>query len=199
MTQHTETIVDRLRAETRPHHDRLEEVAASDRLSTGDLSAEEYVNLLKANYAAHRQLEKSVAAVAEMQQLSQERQKLGLLEKDLQQAGAEPEKVWQQLEDKLPRPQLDTPHQALGAQYVMEGATLGGMVILKSLQQHPQLAQYQPFHYYGCYGGDTGRQWSSFKKILLERAQTPEEQDQVLEGARTAYQLFEKAFVAVQL
>ena len=198
MNEHT-TIIDSLRSETRPHHDRLEEVAASDKLETGTLSAEEYLKLLKANYAAHRQLEKAVSSVGEMQQLSEERQKLGLLEKDLQQAGLAPESVWKQLESQLPDPQLDTQHQALGAQYVMEGATLGGVVILKSLQQHPQLQQYQPFHYYGCYGGDTGRQWSGFKKLLLERAQTPQQHEQVLDGARTAYQLFEKAFLAVQV
>ena len=193
------TIIDRLRSETRPHHDRLEEVAASDRLATGSLSADEYVKLLKANYVAHRQLENAVSSVASMQQLSEERQKLGLLEKDLQQSGVVPQSVWEQFNGQLPAPQFNSHHQALGAQYVMEGATLGGVVILKSLQQHPQLQQYQPFHYYGCYGGDTGRQWSGFKKHLLEQAQTTQQQEQVLEGARTAYELFEKAFLAVQV
>ncbi|AHM62466.1 Heme oxygenase [Flammeovirgaceae bacterium 311] len=197
MTTEQPTIVERLRAETRPQHDRLEEVAASDKLAAGTLSPEEYLKLLRANYAAHRQLEKSVGRVAEMEALLEERQKTRLLEEDLKQAAEDPEQVWQQLEDKLPALQLENKYQALGAQYVMEGATLGGVVILKALKQHPQLQSYQPFHYYGCYGSDTGRRWSHFKQLLLEEVQTPEQQEEALKGTLGAYQLFEKAFVAV--
>lgn len=199
MISENKTILDRLRTETRHHHDRLEEVAASEKLASGALSAEEYKKLLAANYAAHRRLEHAVATTAGMEQLAAERRKAGMLEKDLQQAGLEPEQVWQQLNSELPNITLESRHKALGVQYVMEGATLGGVVILKALNQHPQLQGLQPFHYYGCYGGDTGKRWSSFKQLLQQEAQTPEQQDQILEGANTAYQLFEKAFLAVHM
>ncbi|WP_224997586.1 biliverdin-producing heme oxygenase [Cesiribacter sp. SM1] len=198
MTTDNPTIVERLRSETRTQHDRLEEVAASDKLAEGTLSPEEYLKLLRANYAAHRQLEGLVGKSGEMEALLEERQKTRLLEKDLEQAGEDPERVWQQLRNELPDLALENKYQALGAQYVMEGATLGGVVILKSLNQHPQLQPYQPFHYYGCYGGDTGRRWSQFKQLLLQEVQTPEQQEEALKGTLGAYKLFEKAFVAVQ-
>lgn len=50
---------------------------------------------------------------------------------------------------------------ALGALYVMEGATLGGNVIVKHLKQIPELKQL-PFHYYGIYQEQTGPHWKSF-------------------------------------
>jgi heme oxygenase len=196
MTPDNPTIVERLRAETRAQHDRLEEVAASDKLADGSLSPDGYLKLLRANYAAHRQLESLVGELPEMEILLEERQKTRLLEKDLEQAGEAPERVWQQLKGALPHLELENKYQALGAQYVMEGATLGGVVILKSLNQHPQLQPYQPFHYYGCYGGDTGRRWSQFKQLLLQEVQTPDQQEEALKGTLGAYQLFEKAFVA---
>jgi heme oxygenase (biliverdin-IX-beta and delta-forming) len=192
-------ILDRLRAETRPQHDRLEEVAASDKLADGRLTAEEYEMLLQANYIAHRQLEGAVQQVSGMAELTQDRQKLPLLEQDLQQAGLQPDAIWQQQKDKLPPLALQSRHEALGAQYVMEGATLGGVVILKALNEHPQLQGHQPFHYYGCYGGDTGRQWNGFKQLMRQQVQTPEQEEEVLQGCRRAYQLFEKAFLAVQM
>lgn len=199
MTTDKPSIMERLRAETRPQHDRLEEVAASDKLANGTLSPDGYLKLLEANYAAHRKLENVVGSLPEMNELLQERQKAQLLEKDLRQAGEEPEPVWQKLKNKLPEVKLDNKYQALGAQYVMEGATLGGVVILKSLNQHPQLQAYQPFHYYGCYGGDTGRRWSQFKQLLLQETQTPEQEQAVMDGALKAYSLFEKAFLAVRM
>lgn len=198
MTTDQPTILERLRSETRDNHDRLEEVAASDKLASGALSAAEYIKLLKANYVAHRKLEKAVLDVPGLFSILEERQKRGLLERDLKQAGENPDNVWEQLESKLPEVEIENQYKALGVQYVMEGATLGGVVILKSLNQHTNLSDYQPFHYYGCYGTDTGKRWSSFKHLLLYETQTPEQEAQVLEGAKTAYQLFEKAFLAVQ-
>lgn len=192
-------ILDRLRAETRPQHDRLEEVAASDKLADGTLTAKEYEKLLEANYIAHRQLEGAVRRVEGMAELVEDRQKLPWLEQDLQQANIDPDRVWQQQKDQLPRLDLQNRHQALGAQYVMEGATLGGVVILKALNQHPQLQTHQPFHYYGCYGGDTGRQWNGFKQLLRQQVETPEQEEEVLLGCRSAYEIFEKAFLAVQM
>lgn len=192
-------ILERLRTSTRSNHDRLEAVAASDKLANGALSAAEYIKLLKANYLAHRQLEAAVLALPGMETLLVGRQKTALLEADLQQAGIATAAVWEQLNPLLSAPQPENRYQALGMQYVMEGATLGGVVILKALQQHPHLQDYHPFHYYGCYGGDTGRRWSSFKQLLQQEAQSPQAEKEILEGAKTAYQLFEKAFLAVQI
>ncbi|EMR03376.1 biliverdin-producing heme oxygenase [Cesiribacter andamanensis] len=199
MITHQPDILDRLRAETRPQHDRLEEVAASDKLASGSLTPEEYTRLLEANYIAHRRLEGAIRQVAGMDSLVADRQKQALLEQDLRQAGIDPEAVWEKRKDLLPHAELQGSHQALGAQYVMEGATLGGVVILKALHQHPQLQSYQPFHYYGCYGGDTGRQWSGFKQLLRQQVQDTAQENAVLEGCRRAYALFEKAFLAVQM
>jgi heme oxygenase len=199
MTSDKPSILERLRSETRPQHDRLEEVAGSEKLATGTLSPAEYLKLLKANYVAHRRLEGAVLDMPEMKKLLADRQKASLLEADLRQAGIDPDLTWEELEQVLPPLQLQNQHQALGAQYVMEGATLGGVVILRALLQHPQLQALQPFHYYGCYGGDNGKRWSQFRKIMLALVQSPQEEEEILKGSLSAYQYFEKAFIAVQV
>lgn len=51
---------------------------------------------------------------------------------------------------------------AAGSVYVMEGSTLGGLVIAKSVHTH--LAHRS--RYYGCYGGETAQRWRSTSKQL---------------------------------
>jgi heme oxygenase (biliverdin-IX-beta and delta-forming) len=86
-----------------------------------------------------------------------QRNKLVLVEKDLA-----------QLEVSAARPvsyeliplNLDNAYEAIGALYVLEGATLGGQIILKRLQSQlePKLSHY----FYSAYQANTQHMWSVF-------------------------------------
>lgn len=57
-------------------------------------------------------------------------------------------------------PSLETPEAALGAAYVVEGATLGGTIICRHLREH--LPQSTPLHFYSAYGDARGAMWQKF-------------------------------------
>jgi heme oxygenase len=79
-------------------------------------------------------------------------------------------------------PQPGSPAEALGMLYVLEGSTLGGRLILRTLAEHgvdePDLAFLDP------YGAQTGVRWRSFLAILeRETAGEADLADQAASGA----------------
>lgn len=55
--------------------------------------------------------------------------------------------------------------EVLGAMYVMEGSTLGGLLIAKHLKKNLKLSDGQ-VNFYQSYGKDTGPMWVEFKNHL---------------------------------
>lgn len=87
------------------------------------------------------------------------RLKLPLLRHDLRCLGVDDRRLL-----ALPRCEraaglCETPAAAAGALYVMEGSTLGGRIISRSLQAAPWHPP-QRLRYWNPYGDDTGRRWS---------------------------------------
>jgi heme oxygenase (biliverdin-IX-beta and delta-forming) len=78
---------------------------------------------------------------------------------------------------------------ALGAAYVLEGSTLGGVIIAKMIrQQLPELPTGKGFSFFTCYGENASEMWKKFRTYL--HALTRKE-DQVI-TAETARQTFLK-------
>ena len=61
-------------------------------------------------------------------------------------------------------PAIGTKVEALGVLYVIEGSTLGGKTILKSLRS--QGVSTDDLHFLDPYGKDTGTYWRAFLKVL---------------------------------
>lgn len=79
------------------------------------------------------------------------------------------------------RPVLRFPSvsHAAGGVYVMEGSTLGGTVIAKSILTHLNHVS----RYYGCYGRDTHQRWRSTSQLLNEFAENDREVAAMVGGA----------------
>jgi heme oxygenase len=191
-------ISERLRSETRAEHEALEAIGLSDKIMGATLAPEEYKRLIMVQYLVHRELEERLAQEGIQQHFPdldfEERQKLPLLEKDLDQLRVNREEI-ARMSPVGKLPDLTSPHQLLGTMYVMEGATLGGMVIMKALKKNEQLTGIDNFYYYGCYGGDTGKQWKSFQKVLQQEAQTDEAKDQITAAASQTFRFFRDNFM----
>lgn len=190
-------ILDKLREETRADHDELEETGMSDRIMDATLQPEEYKRLITVHYLVHRALEERLAR-ADVQQHFPElhfenRKKLPLIEKDLAELKIDEQKI-DQMKPAGKLPDIEEPYGLLGTMYVMEGATLGGMVIMKALKKNDQLSGIENFHYFGCYGGDTGKQWKRFLEVLKEEGNKPEAQQPVIKAASQTYQFFKDNF-----
>ncbi|HTG57041.1 MAG TPA: biliverdin-producing heme oxygenase, partial [Niabella sp.] len=84
--------------------------------------------------------------------------------------------------------------EALGALYVLEGATLGGQVIIKRLKKNDSFSTF-PLAYYNVYTDHTGLMWKRF----LENINQYEEHGNALQGAQKVYKLYLEVAEAIKL
>lgn len=183
-------ITERLKAETADHHKATEEVSFGHKIMSGALTLDEYKLLIEKNYLLHVLIEmalvKSDVIPADFELLS--RLKTQALIDDLT-----------TLNHPIPAvPQINVTYttlaEALGAMYVVEGATLGGAYIYKALQRNTAIAPIGKFSYYGVYGDQIGPNWKKFQEALNKHIHTKELEDQTIESAKQAFDLFRNIF-----
>lgn len=95
--------------------------------------------------------------------------------------------------DWCPEVQLDSVAQAFGTLYVLEGSRLGARVLLQQiLAAAPDL---KPATRFLSHGSDQ-RLWSTFLQILEAKVGTGD-LDECVQGAKTAFGLFDASFMQV--
>lgn len=173
-----------LKDQTKQHHDRTEEVLRAGNILSGAITLMEYKRLIHVLYTFHRQYEAPVFEQVEKifpENFDLKRRiKLTRLEKDMTALNsvAEPGDSAEILNAAI----------ALGFLYVMEGSTLGGQVIVKSLMKQSFIVDTHALHYYTGYGEKTGLMWKEFKDTLDSFPEDPKFYQQVVDGASTAFQ-----------
>lgn len=188
MGSETGGFLQRLRDETRIDHDRVERVVPVMR---DDLDVGTYRRILARLYGYHAPLEVRLEAPAAHfpESLDWEtRRKCPHLSADLAALGMDAGEL-----ARLPRcevlPALTNPARVLGCLYVLEGASLGGQVICRHLAElAPAIARNRRF--FRGYGERTGAMWQAFRRLLVEGASRPADQEAVIAAARDTFQTF---------
>jgi heme oxygenase len=132
------------------------------------MTADRYRRLLERFHGFHAELEPRLDAwhVAEPVLDWPPRRKLPGLRADLARLGVSHAAVAQ-----LPRcpdvPRVDSTADALGALYVVEGATLGGTLIVRHLRTEP-LVPHGAVDFFGSSGADVGRRWRRWHQATDE-------------------------------
>jgi heme oxygenase len=95
----------------------------------------------------------------------------------------------------LPRcahlPPLTSPAQLWGCLYVIEGATLGGQIIIKHLHAHLGLTADSGASFFDGYGVHTGSRWKAFcAAVPREGDATPDGGEAMLHSANLTFDLF---------
>ena len=172
------SILARLRQETRPAHDALEQQEFNRALSAGTLTEAATHRFLAKLYGFvvpfEEQLRRHAAEFGPEWELER-RARAHLLRQDLPQAAELP------LAPNLPP--LHTRAQLLGGLYVLEGSTLGGQVIARQLAKAGIPAR----AYFGGHAEQTGALWKSFT-ALLTAAATPDLADDIVASATLTFQ-----------
>jgi heme oxygenase len=150
-------LLDRLKAETRDAHDRIERDLG---LTRADLSLEAYGTLLTRMHGFFSTWEPAVAAALDEPAFFEPRRKLHLLARDLMTLGLRPGPACTGL------PAMAGPDAALGSLYVLEGSTLGGQVIRRHVDALFGFPPGGPTAYFTGYGADTGRRWQEMRARL---------------------------------
>ena len=173
-------ILARLRAETRPQHEALER--ALDLLDPG-LTLARYRAWLATLRAFHAPMERRIGAVEGWAALGidpAERTRLAWLDADLAALGAPSGADVPECAD-LPR--IDTLSDALGALYTLEGATLGGRVLLGHVERTLGLGPLNGARALAGYGARTGAMWAACRRALERHVAGGGDADALVAGA----------------
>lgn len=177
----------RLRLETRAAHDRLERALP---LTSADLTLARFRDLVGRFYGFHAVWEPSVGAALGDDAFFDPRRKLALLIDDLEVLGVAP--------PRLPLctdlPPLGSPAAAIGALYVMEGATLGGTIIARHLERSLGLVGGRGYSFFVSYGPRVGSMWQAFRARLATLA--PRDADVVVDAAAACFAAFDRWLTA---
>ena len=197
-------ILDRLRDATRDLHERVER-----RLPVLDpaLTLGRYRDTLVALHAVYRPLERRLAAVPGLDAVHgldlAARWKTPLLARDLRALGM-PGTARATLPDADVPAIRDAP-SALGALYVLEGATLGGQPITRHLVRTLPVTPAHGCAFFASYGGRVGAMWRAYREAAaayVARHDGPDADDAVvrpmLDAARDTFAAFDRATAALR-
>jgi heme oxygenase len=178
-----------LKEATKNHHDELEQLMFVGQIMDGSLTPQQYQTLLKANYLTHAYFEEYIYGNLSQSLQAElnigERIKLTALLKDVEELLI-PIPTYQPTIQPLQQPDLDDA-SLLGAMYVLEGATLGGHVIVKRLLVNAHLQQLDlNFNYYQVYGQELINKWKQFCQLLNTRV-APEDYDKAIQSATAMF------------
>jgi heme oxygenase len=184
-------IMQQLKQQTRPHHVRLEQRLHLPHAIT---SLDDYVYLLRRLYGFYAPVEQQLSDVLvdTLPELNLERRmKRSLIVQDLQTLGIQEQEI-----TNLPRccdlPAIPSIPHALGCLYVLEGATLGGQIIIRQLVSTLAISATGGGAFYSSYGNDVGPMWKSFCQVLQNVALSPAVEEAMVIAACDTFCQFER-------
>ncbi|WP_425618002.1 biliverdin-producing heme oxygenase [Anatilimnocola sp. NA78] len=183
------SLRDQLKRETATVHERVE---AELNVLRRDFSEADYRSLLATFLGFYRPCEdrlKAATAGTRYETLIAERLKSPALVADLQAAGYTSGEIRDLPEaDELPR--IATIADVLGVMYVLEGSTLGGVVIARHLRQHFSWPASDSFRFFNVYGDQVSQRWTAFVQLLAEQA-SEDVAPRVCQAARYTFECLE--------
>jgi heme oxygenase (biliverdin-IX-beta and delta-forming) len=182
------SILQRLRCETRDAHAAIEETLA---LTEKTLTPCAYRQVLESFYGFYKPVEGAIAAAGMPAWFDvAARSKTALLEADLQRLrlqGASALPLCRNL------PPLGMLAQRLGCLYVLEGATLGGMLISRHIRENLDIYPESGGRFFHGYGSSTAAMWNDFRAGLLSfTSVAPLEEDLIIAAARATFETLQR-------
>jgi heme oxygenase len=200
-------LAEELKAATFLSHARLQELPFFQALVACQLPLESYVGQLRALAVIHGALEQALAtctdqAVAsvwqsDMRKLSRLQEDLSYFEPrvvaDIAEAAGKASVVAEQIRLQS----LQSPLSLLGWVYVLEGSTLGAMVLRPLFARAFLLTREDGLSYLHSYGPATHSHWTQFQQRLNALALTVEERERVVKTADECFEQLRAVFQAL--
>jgi heme oxygenase (biliverdin-IX-beta and delta-forming) len=174
-------LLQRLKIETARAHERIEEAFDLEAI-THSISA--YRDLVGRLYGFHAVWEPLAGLALSDPEFFRKRQKLHFLRTDLHNLGMNGDGI-ARLAPCYPTVTMRTPAEAWGSMYVVEGSTLGGVIIARDVERRLGLNRHNGCRYFRCYGTDVRPMWTSFGAKLLAHCGPAEEETVVAAACRT--------------
>jgi len=188
----TDTIMGRLKWETRDLHSHTESRPLQRRIAKGEVMQDEFAEYLGQLLLAHRALEAaldrarprhpSIRALAD-----DRRMRVPDLEQDLAYFRVDatdltPRVSTSRFIEMVGEWERSNPVALLGPFYVLEGSTNGGRFLARVLRKAWRLDG-DGLRYLDPYGDEQPQRWASFKEIMNEAGFTPGEEDSIVDAA----------------
>jgi heme oxygenase len=186
-------IRQRLRAATADVHERLHVHEGFAAAAAGRIELPAYRRLLARLLGFHRAFEKAIRASITRDNFPLDangRRRSPMLETDLKALGWDGARLLEIPEfDGLTQPR--NPGETMGALYVIEGSTLGGVQIARALAPLCEPLAGRGRSYFLGYGERHGAQWRAFVQQLDDCAKTASDESSIIRGAATTFREFE--------
>jgi heme oxygenase len=121
------------------------------------------------------------------------RRKRALLEADLLYLGMDPVGV-SQIATCRELPPMAHLHDGLGALYALEGSTLGGQVILRTLQAQLDISPLAGGRFFASYGPGIGAMWRRYLEVLEDAGKAPHAAEAIERAALQTFAAFDRWF-----
>lgn len=180
-------ILQRLRTETRPHHDRLDNHPLMVQLMSPAVSRPLYESILKKFLGFYQSVEPHLAAFDHWPSLDinlKEKLKTPSLLRDLSSLNV-------MAKDIPSSPAPDWIHDeasAMGNFYVMEGSTLGGQIITRHVASRLHLSPDNGLAFFSSYGDAVGVRWKETRDALVRFAEQSHAEDVMIESAKKTFE-----------
>ncbi len=184
------TFPEYIKLHTKTEHADLEKKVAV--IIKGIRNRQQYIHLLRMFHGYYHSLETEMEQYLKNERIPdiEQRRKASALLQDIRDLGGDSQ--WQPVQ--VETPVIDSYARALGAAYVLEGSTLGGVIIAKMIRsQLPDLPEGKGFSFFNCYGEHTSDMWKKFRTYLLALTRK-EDQEATAETARQTFLKF-KAWI----
>lgn len=178
-------LLSRLRTETRDQHDAIEHTLA---LLDGDLTRATYRQRLEQFYGFYKPVEDRLfgeGSPLEAWLDLKGRYKAPLLEADMKALDGQPAKEVLRCPDL---PSLAGIAECFGCMYVLEGATLGGVLISRHIQRQLGMTASTGGLFFSGYGGRTGAMWQEFRVAINAFSLVTDRQDSIVASACTTFE-----------
>lgn len=172
-TAHKASFLKELRERTDANHKALEQNPYSERLMSPDVTVEDYKTYLEKMYGIIMPFERDIQPkLSNIVTDMANRQKHHLLLNDL--------KMLDSNTEHIPQYHFSAANEAaaLGSMYVLEGSTMGGMVIQKHMSKLDV-----PVQYFASYGSNTAMMWRTFIDAFTTYAVTHNKQEEIIDSA----------------
>ena len=201
------TLMEELKAATFPAHARLQTAPFFQALTACQLPLESYVGQLRAASIIHGVVEQALECSPDERVAlvwNRDMRKLPLLEQDLRyfepRAVAdlkEATEVALKTAERLRLRSVEQPISLLGCLYVLEGSTLGAMVLRPLYARAFLLTGDEGLSYLYSYGTAVHARWERYKKRMDQLELSEEEREKVIEGANELFDQLEAIFRAL--
>lgn len=178
----------RLKEETKSLHDEIEQTCLLKKILQQEITLSDYQLLIKKFYGFITPCEDLISSLI-CKSVIENRKKKPWLEQDLREL-----EISNNDDTKFQRcidlPILSEHEHVLGYLYVMEGATLGGQVITKILENQLQITQDKGGRFFYGYGDETKMMWNEFCSLLCHINDIQQQNKIIHSASNTFNQLY---------